>query len=284
MKDRTMNPFVGRLNNNQSWVMPVSLMCLLLGFMISLAWVTQANRTSRSSFLRQDQRARVSDAVVDLEAYEQSTSEVKKLQIEKTRLENALSKKGDDSKVLNDSLQEMKVFAGLTEVEGPGLVVTLSDSTKNEAGASAPVAPVPDAVIHDRDVLHVSNELFAAGAEAVSVNNHRVAGTSSIRCVGNTILINDVKIASPVVVRAVGDPDTLYGAMNMPGGVLSEIRIYDPGMVQLEKAKSLMLPAYVGTTARKWAKTPSSVEKGAAPTAFGTSRGAGRAVRPPDTL
>ena len=249
-----MNPFVNRINNQQ-WVVPVSLMCLLLGFMISLAWVSKENRNSRNAFLQGDQRQRVSEAVVDPEAYEQATSEVKKLQAEKTKLENALSKKGDDSKVLNDSLQEMKTFAGLTEVEGPGVVVTLSDSGKNDTGGFAGQVPTnPDSVIHDHDVLHTVNELFASGAEAVAVNGHRVAGTSSIRCVGTTILVNDVKIASPIAVRAIGDPDTLFGAVNMPGGELSQIRIYDPAMVQVEKVQMMRLPAYVGTTAKKWAK------------------------------
>ncbi len=240
-------------------------MCLLLGFMVSLAWVTKSNRDSRSGFLQPDQKARISESLVDLEAYNQATSEVKKLQEEKTKLESALSKHGEDSKVLNDSLQEMKVFAGLTEVEGPGAVVTLSDSAKNEPGILGTVPQNPDAVIHDRDVLHVTNEFFASGAEAVSVNNHRIAGTSSIRCVGTTVLVNDVKVSSPIVIRAIGDPDTLYGAMNMPGGVLSEIRVYDPAMVQLEKAKDLRLPAYVGTTDRKWAKVPPPAVKAAGP-------------------
>lgn len=250
-----MNPFVSRINN-QSWVWPVSLMCLLLGFMISLSWVTQQTRTSRSAFLRADQRTRVNEAEVDLEAYQTATSEVQKLQEEKTRLEEALAKKGDDSKVLNESLQEMKIFAGLTEMEGPGVVVTLSDSTKTDTGFGGQVAVSPDAVIHDQDVVHVVNELYASGAEAVAVNGHRVAGTTSFRCVGTTVLVNDVKIASPITVRAIGDPATLFGAMNMPGGALSQIRLYDPSMVQIEKVKMMRLPPYVGTTAHKWAVVP----------------------------
>ncbi|AIE88150.1 hypothetical protein OP10G_4782 [Fimbriimonas ginsengisoli Gsoil 348] len=229
-------------------------MCLLLGFMISLAWVGKETRNSRSAFLRADQRVRVSEALVDPEAYEQSVNEVKKLQEEKTKLENALSRNGTDSKVLNDSLQEMKSFAGLTEVEGPGVAVTLRDSGKTDTGFGGQVATNPDSVIHDQDVVHVVNELFASGAEAIAVNGHRVAGTTSFRCVGTTILVNDVKIASPIVVRALGDSDTLFGAMNMPGGALSQIRIFDPAMVQVEKVQMMRLPAYTGTTAKKWAK------------------------------
>jgi len=243
--------------------MPISVMCLFLGFMVSVAWVTKENRTARNAFLRSDQRARVSEAVIDLDAYEQSTNEVKKLQEEKTKLENAVAKKGDDSKVLNDSLQDMKIFAGLCEVEGPGVVVTLNDAPKSDTGFGGQVAVNPDSVIHDLDVVHTVNELFAAGAEAIAVNGHRVSGRTSFRCVGNTILVNDVKIASPIAVRAIGETDTLFGAMSMPGGTLSQIRVFDPAMVQIEKIQKMRLPAFVGPTSMKWAKVPPPVvEKG----------------------
>ena len=40
------------------------------------------------------------------------------------------------SKVLNDSLQESKAFAGLTELEGPGIALTLRDSGKSNGFSS----------------------------------------------------------------------------------------------------------------------------------------------------
>ena len=251
-----MNPFVSRINK-QSWVLPVSSMCLVLGFMICMAWVTQSTRTSRQSYLPLDQKQRVSDLNGDQEAVQKMSTEIAKLQTEKTRLEKALSTHDGESKVLNDSLQELKVFAGMTPVVGPGVVVTLRDSPKYAGtGMDHNLGVSPDATIHDVDALKVVNELIAAGAEAVSVNNHRIAGNSSLRCVGNTILVNDVKIASPVVIRAVGDPNTIMGAMNMPGGVLAEIRQTDPNMVQIEAVKSQELPEYLGNTSRKYAKPP----------------------------
>lgn len=255
-----MNPFVNRIHN-QNWILPVSAMCMVLGFMVSLAWVTKENRQSRSAYLRGDNAPRVFEAAGGFEALEQATSEVKKLQEEKTKLENAMAQKGDDSKVLNDSLQEMKVFAGLTEVEGPGIVLTIRDSQKAEPAGIPDGPQVGEAIVHDKDVLQTVNELFASGSEAVSVNNLRVSSTSSFRCVGTTILVNDHKIASPVVIRAIGDPEALFGAMNMPGGVLAEIRAFDPGMVQIEKVTKMRIPAYVGTTGRKFAKPPAEKEK-----------------------
>ncbi|RYG38904.1 DUF881 domain-containing protein [bacterium] len=244
-----MNPFATR-SRPQSWVYPVSALSLLLGFMISLAWVTQVNRRSRFSMLSSDQSSRVSEAGVDIDKFTELSNEVNKLREEKTRLENTLAAGKGQTQLLNTSLQESKAFAGLTEVEGPGIVITLRDSQKG-GGSQA-----YDQIVHDLDVLRTVNELFASGAEAISVNKHRVSLGTTFRCVGPTILVDDVKIASPVVIRALGDADTLAGGMNLPGGILAEFRTSDSEMVSLERVEKMTLPAYAGSTDFKIAKVP----------------------------
>jgi uncharacterized protein YlxW (UPF0749 family) len=246
-----MNPFASQLKN-QTWIVPVTAMCFVLGLMVSLAWVTDANRKDRLNFLPIDQNKRMSEATVDINAVAELSSEVSKLRQEKTELENALADQNKGSKALNDSLQEAKMFAGLTPLEGPGVIVTLKDSPAGQADLSG--SPDARTIIHDTDVLQVVNELRSSGAEAVAVNNHRIAGAASFRCVGPTILVNDVKVASPIVIRAIGDADTLMGAMNLPGGILSQIRGQDPAMVAIERVKKMNLPAFVGTTAYRTAK------------------------------
>jgi uncharacterized protein YlxW (UPF0749 family) len=247
-----MNPFVQRIN--QSWVWPVSGMCVLLGFMVALAWVNNQNRPSRLSLLGPDQRERVAlTGAVDDENFQKLVTELEKLRMEKTELESALANSGKEAEVLNRSLQDLKMFAGMTKVEGPGVVVTLRDSSK-EVDPGSPF--INDATIHYEDVLKTVNELLSAGAEAVSVNGHRISALSSIRCVGPTILVNDIKIAPPVIIRAIGEPDTLFGGMSLPGGVLSSIRETDAAMVQLEKVKMQELSPYIGTTTIRFLKVP----------------------------
>ncbi|MBI1757250.1 MAG: DUF881 domain-containing protein [Fimbriimonas ginsengisoli] len=241
--------FATRISHN-SWVVPVTAMCLVLGFMMSLAWVTGKNRETRTPYLAGDQQERVLAAPAEFEArFAKLQVEVNKLRSDKTKLENALASQTGTAKVLNESLQDVKAFAGLTEADGPGVVITLQDSNR-------PPALGIDVIIHDIDVLRVVNEIWASGADAISVNNHRVASTSSIRCVGPVIHVDGVPIASPVVIRAIGDTDTLLGAMNMPLSVLSEIRGTDPAMVRTERAKRLHLPAYAGPTTRRFATVP----------------------------
>jgi uncharacterized protein YlxW (UPF0749 family) len=246
------NPFGARKSEN-SWVVPVSVMAVVVGFMTSLAWITNDDRSRRLQSLAPEIKQRYAAGELDLsEENEQLRAEVTRLREEVTKLQNAVAENSSASQSLNKSLQEVKVFAGLTEVEGPGVVVTLRDSTNPAEAVMNAVGPI----IHDSDVLRVVNELRNAGAEALSVNNRRVGPNTNFRCVGTTIHVDEAKIASPVVVRAVGDPETLLGAMTMPGGVVSEIREYDPKMVEIRPVKSLRLPAYSGSTIFKFAKVP----------------------------
>jgi uncharacterized protein YlxW (UPF0749 family) len=256
-----VNPFVSRITpKNESWIWPVSAMSLIVGFMFSIAWVTESNRLSRFELLEPTQKSRVSEATIDIGAFTEMRNVVNRLQAENTKLQNGLAKGNESSKLLNEDLQEVKQFSGITPLEGPGVVVTMRDSTHGGMKVGDETVFTPDKNIHDLDVLRIVNELYSAGAEAISVNDHRLAGGSSIRCVGPTILINDVKVASPIVVKAIGDPKTLVGALNLNGGILSEIRSSDPDMIQIEEDRSLKLDPYAGKTSFQFAKVPKDVK------------------------
>ncbi|HTQ12018.1 MAG TPA: DUF881 domain-containing protein [Fimbriimonadaceae bacterium] len=234
-------------------MIPISALSLVLGFMVMMASITDTNRTDRLNLLGASQQARVGIGPLDLQdQYVKMSDEVKTLRAENDKLQKALGDRNSSTKVLNEGLEQAKAFAGLTDVQGPGLKVTLTDSTKSTMGESQ--IEQTNAIIHDMDILKVTNELFAAGAEAIDVNGHRIVTTSSFRCVGPVIQVDGVPVASPVVVRAIGDPGALEGGLNLPGGVLSLIRMFDPNMVQIEQVKEMRIGAYGGSTETHFAK------------------------------
>lgn len=251
--DRTRNNPFARTEAGQPWVLPVTAMSLVLGFMMAAAWVSEGTRNGRSAFLQSDQKQRLPGAT-DTAELQSVQAEVQKLLAEKTRLENALADKGKGETTLNDSLQEAKVFGGLTPLGGPGVIVTISDNPKAVLSADG----TSNSIVHDGDVLRLVNELLASGAEGISVNNIRHAAGTSYRCVGPTILVDGARIASPVVIRAVGDSDALLGGLRLPGGVVADIQgdPNDPPVIKMERAKALRLPAYSGSTVRRVATVP----------------------------
>ncbi|MBI1334225.1 MAG: DUF881 domain-containing protein [Armatimonadetes bacterium] len=249
-----VNPFT-KISSNDKWVLPVSALSGILGFMLVGAWLTKETRNSRYMYLTGDQRSRVAENVIDLVKYQQLQSEVDTLRKKETTLEKAISDNSKGSKALNDQLQDAKVMAGLTELEGPGVKVTLRDNTK--------AGPMPqDAdLIHDIDVLRVTNELFSAGAEAISVNGQRLVATSSVRCAGPTILVDDVKVTSPFVILAIGNQTVLYNSFTMTGGMMAELASASPTMVAISKEDSLRIPAYLGVSTMKFGVVPKEQPK-----------------------
>lgn len=131
--------------------------------------------------------------------------------------------------------------AGLTNVAGPGVLVTISDS-------QAPIAKGDNPnlyLIHDEDMLRVVNELRAGGAEAIAVNDERLLGTSELRCSGPTITINGKAHGAPFVVKAIGDPETLSSALTLRGGVVDSLKHWGI-QVDIQKVPDLAIPAYTG--------------------------------------
>ncbi|OGI22657.1 MAG: hypothetical protein A2287_08160 [Candidatus Melainabacteria bacterium RIFOXYA12_FULL_32_12] len=96
-------------------------------------------------------------------------------------------------------------FTGTHKKIGPGIVIKLSDSDKPLELYENPNI----GLIHNTDLLNLINDLWAAKAEAISLNNERITSRTGIRCVGPTILVNKTRIAPPFVIKAVGNPQEL---------------------------------------------------------------------------
>jgi uncharacterized protein YlxW (UPF0749 family) len=96
-------------------------------------------------------------------------------------------------------------------VNGPGLLVTLANADPKAAadpvGGSA--GQDPRGQVRDGDLQLVVNALWAAGAEAVSINGERLGPTTAIRFAGQAVLVDFRPVTNPYQVSAVGNPDTL---------------------------------------------------------------------------
>lgn len=95
--------------------------------------------------------------------------------------------------------------AGLTEMEGPGVVVTAHD---------APQAWSFQEIVHERDVEDVLNAAFGAGATGAQVGGERIAATSSVRCIGPVVLVNQRPVAvNPVKIMIIGNQAAIENAL-----------------------------------------------------------------------
>lgn len=135
---------------------------------------------------------------------------------------------------------------------GPGVVVTLRDSPRSPEPEEDPYP----FLVHDVDIQTLVHELWASGAEAISVNGQRLVTRSPIRCAGPIVLINGVKVGGPYEVRAIGPADQMAGALRMPGGFRDNLQpLFETGGdVEISVSDEVVVEAFTREADYRYAK------------------------------
>lgn len=186
----------------------IAAVCIVLGLMLAYQF---QNASSISKLFAQQQvdelQQQLKDAQTQKQDLEKSISDLEK-KIEDYE-KNASAIDGT-TKNLKDELDRVRMFAGQTDVEGPGVKITLSPldtSLNNNKGYME---------VDESLLLVLVNELKACNAEAIAVNEQRIVASSTIRDVGTAyVQINGVRYRTDeqVVIWAIGDPGTLEGGL-----------------------------------------------------------------------
>lgn len=220
-------------------------MALLLAF-IGFLVVTQINTVWRIRRVLRIPSTQLEELAFSLRDQERNRAALETQMVElRARLaeyEKAAAENRTATAGINRQLQEMRALVGLTALEGPGLVVTLNDST-------LPPKPGEDpnkTILHYSDIASVVSELWASGAEAIAVNGERVMSSTGINCVGTTILCNTKRMAPPYVISAIGDPRRLEAYLRRPGGSLEMLAAFD-FPIRLTPYPRVDVPPYRGT-------------------------------------
>ena len=108
-----------------------------------------------------------------------------------------------------DRLVRLELAAAAVPVRGPGLVVRLDDAPQTEVPVEGRGGQPSQGRVLDRDLQDAVNGLWAAGAEAVSINGLRLGALTAIRSAGEAVLVDFRPLSPPYVVRAVGGSATL---------------------------------------------------------------------------
>lgn len=246
------NPFHKSVGES-SPIIWMTVVCLMLGFMISITFASKPGSVDPDQGLRLIGGEKVQAELKSLR------DEVASLRSQNSKLQESTTKESDREKMLSESLTKLKVDSGLTPVEGPGITIILRDGDPKKIDTTGGI--MNDYVIHDMDILKVVNELWNSDANAVSVNGNRVALGSNFRCAGTTILVDSIKVATPITIQAIGDPKKLMSSMSMPGGPIEELRNTDPTMVTMEETKLMKLEPFSGAVQRKFMKAIKETEK-----------------------
>ena len=185
------------------------LIVAVLLFVLGLGLAIQVRSNSDNSALR---GARQEDLVRILDELDNRTKrledEKQRLEDQRTELENSSDQAEEARKQTVQKEQQLGILAGTVAAQGPGITLTIDD---------------PSGTVESDMLLDAIQELRAAGAEAIQVNDIRVVANSYFTGTGGDIQVDGKKITAPYRFKVIGKPQDLEPALNIPGGVVQTL-------------------------------------------------------------
>lgn len=186
-------------------------------------------------------------------------SDVDKLKNKYVDLLNKISKfstdkdENSEEDEINEELNNAKILTGISNVEGPGVTITVSDGTDVLNGVNVTSQDDNSKIIHQADMLKIMNELKVVGAEAVCINDQRVISSSEFICDGPFLMVNGAQLASPFYINAIGDKEKLYDYINSDNNYFNVLR--NRGIsIKIKKQDNIKILGYSGKTAPSYLK------------------------------
>lgn len=244
-----MSSLPTRLRALPSWQVTLGVALLALGFLIAAQLRAEGPRVRYTT----QERSPLVETVLSLTA---TQDDLKARILELNDRIATLQSEGEGSaqqvRDLNDRLEEARIAAGLVALEGPGVVLQLSDAAvPPPAGGN-----MADYLVSGRDIRAVVEELWLAGAEAIAVNAERVTPSSAIIDIGGSILVNSAYLAPPYQVRAIGPAD-LFDRLSASAGFADFLRARAEAFgigVSFAEPDLVTVPAYAGTVSLRFSR------------------------------
>lgn len=125
------------------------------------------------------------------------------------------------TKSLYEDIDKYRKLSCLTNVTGEGIILTIKDPKPSiDSTVQGSIVDNPEIILRLISVLN------SADAEAISINGQRVSSYTEVERAGNHLVINGANISSPIIIKSIGDNNTLIPALTMKTGVVDTLKKY----------------------------------------------------------
>lgn len=237
------------MNKNKIAII-LGIVCTIL----TIAIVIQINTIKRTSSTVSGSSSELKDEVLKWkEKYDNATINLENAQKELANIRESSSQNDETASAKEKEITLNNNLLGFTNLEGKGIELTVKDDPNAKSENIGPYDDISLHIVHDGDLRSIVNELKNAGAEAISINEQRIVTTTAITCIGNVIKINDEKVSSPFIIKAIGFPESLESALNRGGGYLE--RLNETGIeTTIKKLNKVQINKYNGVINSKYMK------------------------------
>jgi len=145
------------------------------------------------------------------------------------------------SELLEKELDESNMILGKTDVEGEGIIITLTNGVTKDTEDMEHTSEIVA-----QDLIQLVNELRYAGAEAISINDERVINMTDIADISTRfIIMNKVRIQAPYTIKVIGDRKYLQSALNIKNGYV-DLKKSEGKVVTVEEKNNVRILKYSG--------------------------------------
>jgi uncharacterized protein YlxW (UPF0749 family) len=243
-----MSPRRRRVLVSPQWAVSIAGALAVIGFVGYAQWNGSPERVQFATSVQQvlaDQVSKLEEEQAGIRGQlAVAEAQVLAFQTASTTSSSALAE-------VNRRLEEARLAVGLAAVEGPGVVIEISDSKRVIPDGENPANYI---VLVD-DLRDIVVALWASGAEAIAINGERLVATSSIYGVGASVLVNTAFLSPPFRIEAIGSSGLLERFADSPayrGRVAQRIEVFGLEFAT-QAADALEIPAFVGNTRFRWA-------------------------------
>ena len=217
----------------------IGLMCLILSTVIFVQFKTinQTDITSLENMREDELRTEISN-------FKQKVTETEE-QLKETNLkikeyEETINTDKQASEILAKELEQQNNILGKNDVTGSGIVITLTDTRAQK--------------ITPEDLRELLNGLKTAGAEAISINGHRIVYDSYVVDLGGTFIsVNGKREVSPYIVKAIGNPTYLESELSKKQYGYIDTKLEEGKDIILERQDNILIDAYKGNLNMEYA-------------------------------
>lgn len=203
----------------------VAVLLFGLGFGLAVQVASNSDSDSALRGARQEDLVRILDELDD--RTQRLEDEKQGLDKQRQELENSSNQAEEARKQTVEKERQLGILAGTVAAQGPGITMTIED-TKGTVQADM--------------LLDAIQELRAAGAEAIQVNDVRVVAGTYLTDSGKSVSVDGNQITAPYRFKVIGKPQDLEPALNIPGGVVQTLE-KEQATVTVERSSKIVVDA-----------------------------------------
>lgn len=222
---RRQKPTISGTKSARSRFM-TSLLIVVLCMMLGFGYAIQLNNpTSSYETMSEEELTRLlTETSTQAQNLEERKSE---LSNQLNSLKAAANKQQEAERIAKENEETSGLLSGRLPAVGEGVIIRVSQGTKTKIDAAT--------------MFQLIEELRNAGVEVMALNEIRIVTSTYVADTEDGLESDGTALKAPYTIKAIGDPQNLQNAVNIAGGVGSQLKVKFGANVRVTASDSITI-------------------------------------------